>query len=196
MKRAIRLLSLCALLLSSYLWAQGVAFTTRVEWIKQGPNRSASGVAVWLVPTGDTPAVQAAQSNTHPRLVQKGKMFQPHVLVVPVGSVVEFPNRDPFFHNVFSLFEGKRFDLGLYEAGTTRNVSFDRPGISYIFCNIHPDMSAVVVAVETPYYGVSDQRGQIVIPNVPVGRYVLHVWYEAVLPETLSSLARDVTISE
>ena len=63
-----------------------------------------------------------------------------------MGAVVQFPNHDPFFHNVFSLFEGKRFDLGLYEAGSSRNVSFDRPGISYIFCNIHAEMSAVVIA--------------------------------------------------
>ena len=68
------------------------------------------------------------------------------MLVVPVGSVVAFPNRDPFFHNVFSLFEGKRFDLGLYEAGSTRDVLFDKPGVSYIFCNIHAEMSAVVIA--------------------------------------------------
>ena len=117
-------------------------------------------------------------------------------MVVPVGSVVAFPNHDPFFHNVFSLFEGKRFDLGLYEAGTTRDVHFDKRGISYIFCNIHPEMSAVVVAVDTPYYGISDQRGQVVIRNVPPGRYVLHLWYEAALPESLKNLDRDVTISE
>jgi len=65
------------------------------------------------------------------------------VLVVPVGSVVDFPNHDPFFHNVFSLFDGKRFDLGLYEAGATNSVRFDRLGVSFLFCNIHPEMSAV-----------------------------------------------------
>ena len=99
--------------------------------------------------------------------MQRNKSFDPHVLVVPVGSVVAFPNHDPFFHNVFSLFEGKRFDLGLYEAGSTRDVHFDKPGISYIFCNIHPEMSAVVLALDTPYYGVSDPHGQVVIANVP-----------------------------
>jgi hypothetical protein len=82
-----------------------------------------------------------------PRLVQKNKSFEPHILVIPAGSMVEFPNHDPFFHNVFSLFEGKRFDLGLYEAGTSRMVRFDRPGISYIFCNIHPEMSAVIITL-------------------------------------------------
>ena len=112
MKASVGVLGLCALFVSSFTWAQTVTFTGRTEWMKPGPNnRSATGVAVWLVPVGDTPAIPPAQSATHQHLVQKRKMFQPHVLVVPVGSVVEFPNRDPFFHNVFSLFEGKRFDL-------------------------------------------------------------------------------------
>jgi plastocyanin len=187
------------LLVSSLACAQGVTFTTRVEWAgdRQGGNRSAAGVAVWLVPAGDTPAdFLLPQREAHPRLVQKGKTFQPHLLVVPVGSVVEFPNRDPFFHNVFSLFEGKRFDLGLYEAGTTREVHFNKPGVSYIFCNIHPEMSAVVIAIPTPYYAISDAQGEIVIPNVNVGRYVLHWWYEGILPDKLDTSIREVAVSE
>src|ERR1041385_6075587 len=87
MKCATRLLGLAALFVSSLAWAQTVTFTTRTEWLSRGPNKSAAGVAVWLVPTGETTAVAPPQSATHPRLVQKGKMFQPHVLVVPVGSV-------------------------------------------------------------------------------------------------------------
>jgi hypothetical protein len=113
-----------------------------------------------------------------------------------VGSVVDFPNHDPFFHNVFSLFEGKRFDLGLYEAGTTNSVRFDRAGVSFIFCNIHPEMSAVVVAVDTPYYGVSNKAGNITLGNVPDGKYEMHVWYERSLPEDLKGLVRTVHISE
>jgi len=97
---------------------------------------------------------------------------------------------------VFSLFEGKRFDLGLYETGSTRDVHFDKPGISYIFCNIHPEMSAVVVALDTPYYGISDSRGQIVIPNVPSGKYMLRVWYESALPEILKALTREVAVTD
>jgi hypothetical protein len=138
----------------------------------------------------------AAAVYPHPQLVQKNKSFQPHLLVVPVGSVVEFPNRDPFFHNVFSLFEGKRFDLGLYEAGTTKEVLFDKPGVSYIFCDIHAEMSAVVIALTTPYYGISDRRGQVSISNVPPGRYNLHVWYEAALPEQLNGMVREIALSE
>jgi hypothetical protein len=128
--------------------------------------------------------------------VQKNKSFEPHILVVPAGSMVEFPNRDPFFHNVFSLFEGKRFDLGLYEAGTTRMVRFDRPGISYIFCNIHPEMSAVVVTLSTPLYAISNAAGQLSLAGVPYGRYVLHIWSEGMGPENAQPLTREITIAE
>jgi hypothetical protein len=126
--------------------------------------------------------------------VQKNKRFTPHVLVVPVGSVVEFPNLDPFFHNVFSLFDGKRFDLGLYEAGSTRTVRFNAVGISYIFCNIHPEMSAVVVVVKTPYYGISNGLGEVSIRNLPPGRYELNVWHERCLPDTLKAAVREVVV--
>jgi len=152
-------------------------------------------VVVWLTPEAGTVKPVTFRQMKQPRLVQRNKSFDPHLLVVPVGSVVAFPNHDPFFHNVFSLFEGKRFDLGLYEAGSTRDVHFDKPGISYIFCNIHPEMSAVVVALETPYYGISDLRGQVVIAGVPSGKYVLRVWHESALPETLKAMTREVTIS-
>jgi plastocyanin len=157
----------------------------------------ASDVVVWLKPLN--PAAQSElQGTSDPkkfRLVQHNKSFQPHVLVVPVGTVVDFPNHDPFFHNVFSLFDGKRFDLGLYEAGASNSVRFDRLGVSFLFCNIHPEMSAVVVAVDTPYYGLSDRKGSLAIQNVPDGRYELHVWYERSLPDDLKNLTRTVTIS-
>jgi plastocyanin len=162
---------------------------------KKGKARDASNAVIWLTPAEGT-VIPPQPVAARPRLVQKNKSFQPHVLVVQVGSKVEFPNRDPFFHNVFSLFEGKRFDLGLYEAGSTREVQFDRLGISYIFCNIHAEMSAVVIAVNTPYYAVSNSRGELVIPNVVPGKYVLHMWSDGVQPEALSALNRTITVSE
>jgi len=157
-----------------------------------------SNVVVWLTPLdGSTPALTTSdRARTPPVLTQHNKTFEPHVLVVQVGTVVQFPNKDPFFHNIFSLFDGKRFDLGLYEAGTTRSVRFDRPGISYLFCNIHSEMSAVVVVVETPYFAMSNRSGIVSIPEVPDGRYELHVWYERSLPENLKRLAMPVTISD
>jgi len=150
-----------------------------------------ANVVVWLTPVGSPPPPAPV---IHPRLVQKNKRFEPHLLVVPVGTVVEFPNQDPFFHNVFSLYKGKRFDLGLYEAGSSRSVRFDRPGVSFIFCNIHPEMSAAVVALETPYYGVSNHEGRVTIPNLPPGRYRLEVWYERSSPEALGRLARQISV--
>src|SRR5205807_3362774 len=180
--------------------AKEVTVAARVEMQNRGKGKSAtdpSNVVVWLTPIGGSANSEEIKTPVaHPRLVQRNKSFEPHVVVVHVGSSVEFPNRDPFFHNVFSLFEGKRFDLGLYEAGTTRDVRFDRRGISYIFCNIHPEMSAVVIAIETPYYAISNGRGEVQISGVPPGRYLLRVWSEASLPDDLKNQAREITVSE
>lgn len=175
---------------------QDVTLTARVVLVDaQHADRppKPGNVVLWLRPVegGDAPMPPPV----HPQLAQRNKTFEPHLLVVPVGTVVQFPNRDPFFHNVFSLFEGRRFDLGLYEAGSSRDVHFDKPGISYIFCNIHPNMSAVIIALDTPYYGISNNRGEVVIPNVPAGRYALHTWYEEALPTTLQSLTREIVVS-
>jgi plastocyanin len=161
------------------------------------------GTVVWLTPIatsgGDPSDARPSSPSSAPanlRLVQKNKSFEPHILVAPAGSMVEFPNHDPFFHNVFSLFEGKRFDLGLYEAGTSRMVRFDRPGISYIFCNIHPEMSAVVITLTTPLYAISNKDGQLALADVPYGRYMLHVWSEGMGPENTQPLTREITLSE
>lgn len=152
-----------------------------------------SGVVLWLTPVaGEVRVTPPAQ---HFRLAQKNKRFEPHLLVVPVGSVVDFPNLDPFFHNVFSLYKGKKFDLGLYEAGSSRAVQFDRQGVSFIFCNIHPEMSAALVALASPYYAVSNAKGEVAIPNVPPGRYRLEVWYERSSPPALAQLAREINVS-
>jgi plastocyanin len=159
------------------------------------PRASAAKAVVWLTPVGATVEPPRQDPAHIPQLVQKDKSFHPSLLVIPVGGKVEFPNHDPFFHNVFSLFEGKRFDLGLYESGTTRVVQFDKPGISFIFCNIHEQMSAVVIALATPYYAISDARGELTIPNVPPGRYQLQVFHTAVAPDALRALTREITVA-
>jgi plastocyanin len=156
---------------------------------------NASKAVVWLTPVGATVEPPRQDASQIPQLAQKNKSFQPALLVIPVGGKVEFPNHDPFFHNVFSLFEGKRFDLGLYESGTTRFVQFDKPGVSFIFCNIHAQMSAVVIALATPYYAISDWRGEVSIPNVPPGRYHVQVFHSAVAPDTLRALNREITVT-
>jgi plastocyanin len=155
-----------------------------------------SKVVVWLTPLGTTPIPAPPQQGSQiPKLVQKNKSFQPSLLVIPAGGKVEFPNQDPFFHNVFSLFDGKRFDLGLYESGTTQFVKFDKPGISFIFCNIHAQMSAVVIALNTPYYSISNWRGEIDIGDVTPGRYEMHVFHPSVSPEALHAAEREITVT-
>jgi plastocyanin len=153
-----------------------------------------SSVVVWLTPVGGSDKAKARESGVRPELVQQNKAFVPHVLAVQAGSSVLFPNHDHFLHNVFSLHDGKRFDLGFYEAGSAKAVRFDRPGISFLFCNIHPEMSAAVIAVDTPYFATSDRTGRVLIAGVPDGKYTLHVWAEQSLPEDLAKLERDVTV--
>lgn len=157
-----------------------------------------SNIVVWLTPLSATEGAAGLPPGSRPvpQVAQINKSFDPHVLVIQVGTPVQFPNKDPFLHNVFSLFDGKRFDLGFYEAGSSKVVHFDRPGVSFLFCNIHPEMSGAVVAVDTPYFGKSDRNGRVTILNVPDGRYELNVWYERSLPEDLKGASRAVTISE
>lgn len=170
-----------------------VAVSASIAIANAPSGADASNVVVWLKPLQSPTPVP--QPRTRPKMTQQNKRFDPQLLVVPVGTVVEFPNLDPFFHNVFSLYDGKRFDLGLYEAGTSRSVTFSKPGVCFIFCNIHPEMSATVVAVDTPYYGVSTRSGEVVIPGVPGGRYLLSVWPERRKLERPDEYPKEVAIS-
>ncbi len=171
----------------------------RIELSRAGAQKAAAlphgTVVVWLTP--DAGAMNASLDSVTPgrfRMEQKNKSFNPHLLVVPLGSTVEFPNLDPFFHNVFSQFNGKRFDLGLYEAGTTRVVHFDHEGVSYIFCNIHSQMAAVIVTLRTPYFAVATASGPIELHHVRAGDYQMHVWAEGADPKRLGALSRHVHI--
>lgn len=196
----------CLLLAAFALCGIGGAFaqgtTVKAHVVIEVPKRGLHGqpqdsnAVLWLTPAkGLARSLTRAQnSGPRPQLVQKNKQFVPHVIAVEVGSVVDFPNHDPFFHNVFSLFNGKRFDLGLYEAGSTRSVHFDRAGICYIFCNIHPQMSAIVVVVDTPYFAVSNRKGEVVIPDVPPGVYKMGLWAEHCSPENLKEASRELTV--
>lgn len=177
--------------------AESVSVFAHTEVVTNGRNKDARApgeVAIWLTPVKGALKSPAVVRPEHYRLIQKDKNFTPHLMVVPVGSRVEFPNLDPFYHNVFSLFNGKRFDLGLYEAGSTRTVHFDHEGVSYIFCNIHPQMGAVVIAVPTPYFAVSTDNGSVALRDVPDGMYEVNVWAEGASPESLKTLSRIVRI--
>jgi|SRR5689334_14342447 len=119
------------------------------------------------------------------------KTYAPHVVVVPVGSTVRFPNHDPFNHNVFSVSEPNSFDLGLYGRGEAKSYTFVHPGLARIYCNVHPRMVAYVLVMENRYYAQPGNDGTFAIDNVPSGRYRLHVWHERIPSEVIKDVSPD-----
>jgi hypothetical protein len=175
--------------------AQSTAASIKMHLaISSKETRNSRPAVMWLDPIDGTPSLPFAPSGRH-TLLQKDRMFSPHLQVIPVGGVVQFPNADPFFHNVFSMYNGKRFDLGLYEAGSSKAVTFNRVGVSYIFCNIHPEMSAVVISLATPLSAVVDASGNFSIRDIPVGTYRASLWIEGVPQPTLDKLGRTLHLT-
>lgn len=117
------------------------------------------------------------------------KTYAPHVVVVPLGSTVRFPNHDPFNHNVFSVSEPNSFDLGLYGRGEAKSWTFTHPGLVRVYCNVHPRMVAYVLVMENRYYAQPASDGSFAIDNVPAGRYRLHVWHERIPSEVVKDVA-------
>lgn len=109
---------------------------------------------------------------------QRNKEFAPHVMAVPVGSTVSFPNYDPIYHNVFSLSKPKAFDLGLYKSGETREVKLDKPGIIRLGCNLHAAMSAYLVVVDAPHYVIPGADGKFEFKSLAPGKYKVQAWNE------------------
>lgn len=120
---------------------------------------------------------------------QKNKTFTPRVLGVPVGAAVQFPNDDGLFHNVFSLTPGHAFDLGLYRSGASKSRTFTTPGVVRVFCNIHPQMTALVVAVATPWVVSAGPDGAFRF-DLPAGRYKL-----TALSERAVAVSVEVTVA-
>jgi plastocyanin len=114
----------------------------------------------------------------HRVMDQKDLRFVPHVLAILVGTVVDFPNSDPLLHNVFSASQAKRFNLGLYAKGHAASVVFDKPGVVPILCSVHPEMSAYIVVLRTPFFAVTGADGRFAIRNVPPGAHSVHCWSE------------------
>ena len=104
-------------------------------------------------------------------------MFSPRVLAIQVGTTVEFPNRDPIYHNVFSVSPAKRFDLGKYAQGHSRRVRFDKPGLVNVYCDIHSDMAAWVYVVPHHVFAQASASGRFALPDVPAGHYTLVAWH-------------------
>ncbi len=115
----------------------------------------------------------------HAVIDQRDRRFIPHISVVTVGTEVSFPNNDTIFHNVFADYDAKRFDLGMYARGQTKHQTFPKPGLVALMCSVHPDMSAYIMVVDTPYYTVADAKGSFELNGVPPGDYNLRVWHES-----------------
>lgn len=133
-----------------------------------------SSAVVWLQASG---VARSAPPSTV-QIVMESRQYVPRVRVVTTGSRVDFPNQDPFRHNVFSKSGPGEFDLGLFGRGESRGARFDRPGVYPVFCNIHARMLAFVVAVATPYVTQAGSDGRFSLTGIPDGEYTLHVWHD------------------
>jgi plastocyanin len=156
-------------------------------------HKDYAGVVLWLEPL-DRPV--PASAPRHVDMKQKDKEFQPHVVAIPVGSTVEFPNLDLIFHNAFSNFSGQPFDVGLYPPHTSKSVTFKHAGIVRVFCNIHSTMSAIIAVLNSPWYAVTTSTGKYNMTGVPPGEYQLHLFHERALQDNLAFLERHITVPE
>jgi plastocyanin len=150
----------------------GRVFAANIHGVTVAGHRPVANAVVWL----DAPGQSRSGPPSKVVLDQRNLRFVPHVLAIRVGTTVDFPNHDRVFHNVFSFKDGKVFDLGLYPVGATRAVIFDKPGLSRIYCNIHPGMAAYVMAVDSAYFALSNSSGSFTLLDVPPGRYTYHAW--------------------
>ena len=151
----------------------------RANSLPGGAPADAGGVAEAIVYVEKLPAsvVVPPPPTTRPELEQRGQAFAPRVLAIQVGTTVEFPNRDPIYHNVFSVSPAKRFDLGKYPKGQSRRLRFDKPGLVNVFCDIHSDMAAYVFVVPHHVFTRPNDAGRFALPPLPAGSYVLRAWH-------------------
>jgi plastocyanin len=142
---------------------------------KPGEKTSDHGNAViYLEPKGAAAKAAAGKA----QMAINGRNFAPRVRVVTPGSTVDFPNQDPFTHNVFSTTEGSKFDLGSYGSGKGKSQEFKKTGAIPIYCNVHAKMTAYIVVVNTPWHTQAGNDGRWEIAKVPPGKYTLTVWHE------------------
>jgi plastocyanin len=125
-----------------------------------------------------TPVEGASSQSSVAEIEQADRRFVPDLVVVPAGSTVSFPNMDPIFHNIYSLSKSKSFDLGSYDKGNTRKVTFSKPGIVEVYCHLHPNMAATVVVTPNRWFARPDGEGHYRIPNVPPGHYTVVAWHK------------------
>jgi plastocyanin len=127
---------------------------------------------------------------------QRNETFVPHVLAIMTGTTVDFPNSDPFYHNVFSLSKTSRFDLGRYAAGRSKSIRFDKPGIVRVFCDIHSHMNAFILVFSHPFFALTSADGRYGIENVPAGTYNVIAWNEGTASEPLPVTVPDGGVAE
>jgi plastocyanin len=151
---------------------QATAVPSRLSGTVVAGGEPVQDAVIWL----EAPGAPRRAAPGEAVLNQRDVQFAPRVLAVQVGATVKFPNSDRVFHNVFSYHDGTKFDLGLYPVGAVKHVPFKQPGLSRVYCNIHPQMSAYVMVVDTPYFAVSDRSGRFTIADVPRGTYRYHAW--------------------
>jgi plastocyanin len=146
----------------------------RVVLVKAGsPRTDASNSVVWIEgPRGGGGLAGVL------KMTQESKRFTPRVLVVSRQGTVEFPNKDPVFHNVFSVSGANRFDLGLYRSGASKRHSFAGPGLVQVYCNIHPQMVGFLMVVDSDFAAVTDRDGAFRFEGVPAGSWTLKAWHE------------------
>ena len=157
-------------------------------------HKDYTGVLLWIERAGQPAPALAAPKRV--QMLQRDKRFTPHLIAIPLGSTVDFPNFDPIFHNAFSNFSGQPFDVGLYPPGKNRSVVFRTPGIVRVFCNIHPTMSAIIAVLASPWFVVTPASGKFEIEGVPPGEYELHIFHERAVPENLQALERRINVPE
>ncbi len=145
------------------------------------------------VVTIETPKAPGVTVRGPYMIEQRDIAFQPHVLIVPVGATVGFPNRDRVRHHVYSFSKVKKFDLKLYGQEDARTVLFDRPGVVPLGCNIHDSMSGFVFVTATPFAALTDQAGHVSITGVPAGTGMVRVWHPSIrAPDSTASQPIDV----
>jgi hypothetical protein len=127
----------------------------------------------------------------HGEILQQHEAFTPRVLPVTRGSTVDFPNGDPFFHNVFSLSGAATFDLGRYPQGKTMSRTLTKAGLVKVYCRIHSHMTATILVLDHPYFTVPDADGSFSLPGVPSGRYTVVGWHERVGERTTTVQVED-----
>ncbi len=145
--------------------------------LNRGQKPVVNETLVWLEPAGGARTARKP-SPVNVTMATRGKMLIPHVLAIPAGSTVNFPNEDPISHNLFSLSTPNQFDLGLYRTGAGKSHTFTTPGIVAVYCNVHPNMSSVIHVLNTPYYTFADANGNFSLTDVSPGRYDVVAWNE------------------